>query len=299
MIPKRSLYAAGSTASWRLWVGKAFEWACFAATLLCVAVLLVLIAAVVYEAIPALRLDFLTQRDSNRSEEAGIFSALIGSLWVIGLTIVFAVPTGVAAAVYMEEYAVESWWVSLIRTNIANLAGVPSIVYGLLGLAVFVYWLQLGRSVLAGALTLALVILPIIIIASQEALRAVPQSLRHAAFALGATRWQVVWHQVLPAATPGIATGVILALSRALGEAAPLIAVGAVGFMNYTPTTPLDQFTVLPVQIYNWTEAPPGAETPTFISVAAAGIVVMMAILLAMNAVAVFVRNHFSHSARH
>jgi phosphate transport system permease protein len=204
------------------------------------------------------------------------------------------VPIGVGAAIYLEEYATQSPWRSFIQTNIANLAGVPSIVYGILGLGLFVRALRMGPGVLAGALTLTLVVLPIVILASQEALRAVPNTIRQASYALGATRWQTVRHQLLPAALPGILTGVILALARALGEAAPLVAIGAAGFVMFVPQGINDSFTALPLQIYNWTEN----AQQEFHHVAAAGIVVLLAVLVSFNATAVFLRQRFSKRIR-
>jgi phosphate transport system permease protein len=212
----------------------------------------------------------------------------------MGLTAAFAVPIGIGAALYLEEYASRNWLNRIIQTNIANLAGVPSIVYGILGLALFVRTMSLGRSVLAGSLTMALLVLPIVIIASQEALRAVPSSLREAAYGVGASRWQVVFHQVLPAAMPGILTGIILALSRAIGEAAPLIMIGALAFVPFVPHSPMDGFTVLPIQIFNWASRPQAA----FGKDAAAAIIVLLAVLLSMNAIAIILRNRFQSRSR-
>jgi phosphate transport system permease protein len=235
---------------------------------------------------------FITSFDSQLSpHKAGVRAALVGSIYLIGLTALFAVPIGVGSAIYLEEYAQRSRWRGIVQTNIANLAGVPSIVYGILGLGLFVRGMQMGAGVLAGALTLTLVVLPIVILASQEALRAVPSTIRQASYALGATRWQTVWHQLLPAALPGIMTGVILALSRALGEAAPLVAIGAAGFVMFTPQGLNDSFTALPLQIYNWTE---NANDDFRIHVAAAGIIVLMVMLICLNATAVFLRYRFS-----
>jgi phosphate transport system permease protein len=196
----------------------------------------------------------------------------------------------VGAAIYLEEYARKSWLTRAIQTNIANLAGVPSIVYGILGLAVFVRALAMGRSVIAGALTLALLILPVVIIASQEAIRAVPGSMRLGSYALGATRWETIRHHVLPHAMPGILTGTILALSRAVGEAAPLLLVGAVGFVQFAPRGLQDAFTVIPIQIFNWTSRPQAE----FQELAAAGSIVLLVLLLAMNAVAILLRNRYA-----
>ena len=262
---------------------------CAAATMLCVAMLVILIWSIVSAGAAWLNWNFLTSFPSRHAEEAGIWSALAGSLWLTALTALFSLPVGVGAAIYLEEYAANSRWKRLVQTNIANLAGVPSIVYGILGLGLFVQGLALGRSVISGALTLSLVVLPIVILATQEALRGVPDSIRHASYALGATRWQTVRQQVLPAATPGIMTGVILALSRAIGEAAPLVAVGAMTYVPFVPTGISDQFTALPIQIFNWA-ARPQAE---FHNVAAAAIIVLLIVLVCMNAVAVFLRYRF------
>jgi phosphate transport system permease protein len=210
------------------------------------------------------------------------------------MTALFSVPIGVGAALYLEEYAAPSRWRSLVQLNIANLAGVPSIVYGILGLGLFVRALALQRSILAGSLTLTLVVLPIVILAAQESLRAVPDSIRRASYALGATRWQTTWHQVLPAATPGIMTGVILAISRALGEAAPLVALGAATFITFVPVSPTDEFSALPVAIFDWTSRPQA----DFHNVAAAGIVVLLTVLILLNATAVYVRYRYGKRIR-
>ena len=236
---------------------------------------------------------FLTSLPSRFPERSGISSALWGSIWLIGLTALFSLTIGVGTAIYLEEYARRGWLTRAIQTNISNLAGVPSIVYGILGLAAFVRAMSLGRSVMAGALTMTLLILPIIIVASQEAIRAVPRPLRDASFALGATRWQTVRRVVLPAAAPGILTGIILALARALGEAAPLIMIGALMFVPFVPTSPLDQFSVLPIQIFNWTARP----QPEFRLIAAAAIIVLLVVLLTMNAAAVLLRNKYQKRA--
>ncbi len=261
----------------------------FLATVFGLLVLLTLLVDVVVDGYEWLSWTFLTEFPSRFAEEAGIKSALVGSLWLMGLTGLVAVPLGVGAAVYLEEYAPRGWFMRVVQVNISNLAGVPSVIYGILGLALFVRFASLGRSLLAGALTMALLILPIIVIATQEALRAVPQGLREGAFALGATRWQVVRSHLLPAAAPGIFTGVILSLSRALGETAPLIVVGALTFVPFLPTSLLDAFTVLPIQIFNWTARPQDA----FRGLAAAAIIVLMVFLLTMNLSAILLRNYF------
>lgn len=279
---------------WTRMLSRAFATICLLATLSCVATLALLIWQIVAHGIGWLDWEFVTSLPSRFPEKAGIRTALAGSLWLIGLTALIAVPVGVGAAMYLEEYARASRLRTLVQTNIANLAGVPSIVYGILGLGLFVRFLALERSVLAGALTLSLVVLPIIILTSQEALRAVPPSIRQASYALGATRWQTVRHQVLPAALPGILTGVILSLSRALGEAAPLLAIGALAYVPFVPERLSDEFTALPIQIFNWTSRP----QEDFQSVAAAGIIVLLTVLICLNAVAVFVRHRYSKRIR-
>jgi phosphate transport system permease protein len=267
--------------------GLVFAWLCGFATLVGVAALAVLLVDVLIDGLPRLDVAFLTSFASRLPERAGVKAALAGSIWIMALTALIAFPVSVAAAIYLEEYAPRSWLTKTIQTNIANLAGIPSIVYGILGLALFVRALGLDRSILSGALTLALLIMPVIIMAAQEAVRAVPPTIREAAYGLGATRWQVVRGQVLPMALPGILTGTILALSRAVGETAPLIMVGAVGFIAFTPQGVMDQFTVLPLQIYSWISRP----QDEFRELAAAGIIVLLALLLTMNAIAIVLRN--------
>jgi phosphate transport system permease protein len=252
--------------------------------------------------------DFVSRPQSSEALTAGVRTAILGSLWTILFTIMVAFPLGVGAAIYLEEYATDNWLNRTIRTNINNLAGVPSIVYGILGLAIFVRTLEPltsgaifglvepttanGRTVLAAGLTLGLLVLPIIIINAQEAIRAVPQSLRKASYGLGATKWQTVWSHVLPNAMPGILTGTILAISRAIGETAPLVVVGASTAISFDPTSPFSKFTTLPIQIYQWTSRP----QDEFRSLAAAAILVLLIILLSLNASAIFLRNRFSRS---
>lgn len=262
--------------------------------LIALGVLAVLVIDVLLRGLPWLGIDFITGFDSRFAERAGLWAGLVGSIWMIGLTILFALPIGVMAAIYLEEYAGENPVTTFIRINITNLAGIPSIIYGLLGLQIFVRYFGLGRSVLAGALTMALLVLPIVIVASQEAIRAVPPSLRQASFALGATKWQTVWHHVLPAAFPGILTGNILAASRAIGETAPLITIGALTYLRFVPGDPLDLFTVLPIQIFNWISKP----QDEFHDLAAAGIIVLLAVLLGMNALAIFLRQRLRRRLR-
>jgi phosphate transport system permease protein len=236
--------------------------------------------------------DFISATMSSNAAIAGIRTALLGSLWVMGITILFAFPVGVGAAIYLEEYATDTPLNNLIETNIRNLAGVPSIIYGLLGLAIFVRALEsltAGRTIFSAGFTMGLLILPVIIINSQEAIRAVPSSIREASFGIGATKWQTIWNQVLPASIPGILTGTILAISRAIGETAPLIVIGASTFIVFDPSSPISKFTALPIQIYSWT-ARPQAE---FRAVAAGAIIVLLILLLAMNATAIILRQRF------
>jgi len=261
----------------------------FLATLFSIIVLVTLIVDILVSGLPWLDWDFLTSYPSRRPQAAGIKSAIVGSLWMMVLTALIAVPVGIASAVYLEEYALRNRFFHLVQVNIANLAGVPSVIYGILGLAFFVRYLSLGRSLLAGALTMGLLILPVIIISTQEALRSVPQGIRESAYALGATRSQVIWSHLLPIAAPGILTGVILSLSRAIGETAPLIMIGALSFVAFLPGSVLDEFTVLPIQIFDWTARPQA----DFRSLAAGAIIVLMIILMIMNLTAILLRNYF------
>ncbi|MEM7164666.1 MAG: phosphate ABC transporter permease PstA [Planctomycetota bacterium] len=265
----------------------AFRYVCMSVTWMSVVLLVLLLAHVTKAGIDWLDWQFLTSFPSRFPEKAGLKSALLGSTWLIGLTAAFSIPIGVAAAIYLEEYAQKNRLNEFIEVNVTNLAGVPSIVYGILGLAIFVRGMGLGRSLLAGALTMSLLILPVIILASREAIRAVPNSIRQAAFALGATRWQTTRHHVLPAALPGILTGVILAMSRAIGETAPMVMIGAAAYVAFMPESPMSDFTTLPIQIYNWAKRP----KEEFQQLAAAGIIVLLVALLLMNATAIVIRN--------
>jgi len=250
-------------------------------------VLVFLLYTLFRDGVGRISLDFFTNFTSRIPGNAGIKAALFGTLWIIGVASAVAVPIGLAAAIYLEEYARgKNRLVDFIKLNIANLAGVPSIVYGLLGLALFVRWMSLDRSVISGGLTMGLLVLPVVIIVSQESLRAVPRSFREAAFALGATQWQVIAKQVLPNALPGILTGLILAVSRAIGETAPLIAIGAVTYIAEVPTGVRDRFTVLPIQIFDWTSRPQKG----FADAAAAGIVVLLGVLVTFNLLAIIIR---------
>ncbi len=268
----------------------AVQWLLFLTTTLAIVILAVLIWDITTSGARWLSLDLLTNTPSRKPEQAGLRPALLGTLWVIGLTALFAFPVGVGAAIYLEEYAPNNRWTRLLRTNIANLAGVPSVVYGLLGLGVFVSLFALERTVISGALTMALLILPVIIIASQEAIRAVPPSLRLAAFALGATRWQVARDHVLPAAMPGILTGIILSISRAMGETAPLLVVGAAAYVTFNPAGLTSKYTVLPIQIFRWASS----FREDFQQISASAIIVMLVVLFALNALALVVRMRLS-----
>ncbi len=258
------------------------------------AALAVLVATVWKDGAGRLDWRFLTSFPSRRAADAGIYHAIVGSLYVIVLTAALALPVGVAAAVYLEEYGGRSRWARFIELNIANLASVPSIIYGLLGLGLFVRAMGMGRSVLSGAATLALLALPVVILSTREALRTVPSSIREGSYALGATQWQTIWHQVLPMSLPGIMTGLILALSRAIGETAPLIAIGALTYIPFAPDGIWSPFTVLPIQIFNWVSRPQVA----FKQNAAAGILVLLLLLLTMNASAIVLRDRYQRKGR-
>jgi phosphate transport system permease protein len=270
----------------RLFVERLFIALCILAVFVPLGLLALLVGDVTMDGLERLDVGFLTNFPSRIASRAGIFPALIGSLYLIGLTALIAVPLGLGAAIYLEEYRGESRLASLIEVNIANLAGVPSIIYGMLGLGLFVRTLGMGRSLLAGACTMALLVLPILIMASREALRTVPRSIREASYALGATRWQTIRQVVLPMASPGILTGTILAISRAIGETAPLIVVGALAYVTFIPDGPSSRFTVLPIQIFNWVSRPQEA----FLVNAAAGIVVLLGTMLVLNGLAVWLR---------
>jgi phosphate transport system permease protein len=249
-------------------------------------VLAIFLIDILAEGLSRIDWDFLTSLPSRRASRAGILTAWAGTLWILLLTAAIAFPLGVAAGVYLEEYGKKSRAANFLEINIANLAGVPSIIYGLLGLEIFVRQMRLGESLLAGALTLSLLILPIIIVTTREAVKAVPRSIRDGSYALGASKWQTVWTQVLPASFGGILTGIILALSRAVGEAAPLIVIGALAYVPFVPSTPLDEFTVLPIQIFNWVSRPQA----DFLINAAAAIIALLFITFLLNGIAVYLR---------
>jgi len=272
----------------------AMKWFLFGATALAIVLLGMLLYSILAPGLPWLNWHLITNMPSRIPERAGMNSAIWGSIWIVLGAAVMSFILGLGTAIYLEEYAEKNRWTSLIQTNISNLAGVPSIVYGLLGLVVFVDWMQMGRSLLAGVLTMGLLILPVVVIASREAIRAVPPSLREAAYGVGATKWQTVRHHVLPSAFPGIMTGIILSMSRAIGETAPLLVVGGASQVLFRPSSPLDPFMVMPLQIYNWT----GRPQEEFEQLAAAAIIVLMIVLLIMNSVAIGLRQHFSRKAR-
>jgi phosphate transport system permease protein len=273
---------------------KLFTAIFFLATGFAILALAVLLWTIVGRGWSWLSWDLIKNMPSRKPENAGLNSALFGTIWVISLTALFAFPVGVGAAIYLEEYAPQNRWTRILQVNIANLSGVPSVVYGLLGLGIFAEMLHIGRVILAGALTMAVLSLPVIIIASREAIRAVPWSLREAAYGVGATKWQVARHHVLPAALPGILTGTILAISRAVGETAPLLVVGASGYIAKRPNSFFDSYTALPIQIYSWTALP----QKEFRELAAAGIIVLLVVLLAMNATAIIIRQRASRKTR-
>lgn len=277
---------------------------CVGAVMIALLMLVALMYSVVSEAIAWLNIDgtsiktLLTEIPSSKAISSGLFPAIIGTLWVMLICIFVSFTVGVSAAIYLEEYSAGNRFAELIQINIQNLAAVPSIVYGILGLSIFVaffVWIAPGtdgKNVTAAGLTLALLIMPVVIVSSQEAIRAVPSSIREGGYALGATQWQVIRRLVLPQAMPGILTGIILAVSRAMGEAAPLVIMGALSFVPFAPTHPLDRFTVLPIQIYVWISKP----QEEFHHLAAAGIIVLLIMLLGMNAFAILLRNRLQHN---
>ncbi|MGD6815459.1 phosphate ABC transporter permease PstA [Metabacillus sp. 84] len=275
----------------RLAKNQVFKGIYLLATLFSLIVLAILLFRIFTQGYAYLSWDFLQNFTSVIPEKAGIKAALYGTLWVMAVTIPVSLILGVGTAIYLEEYASKNRFTTFIQMNISNLAGVPSIVFGLLGLTIFVRFFDLDRSILAGGLTMALLILPVIVVASQEAIRSVPGQLREASYGMGATKWQTIYRVVLPTAVPGILTGSILAFSRAVGETAPLLVVGAYAAVRYIPDDLLSTFTVMPIQIYQWA-ARPQAE---FQTLAAAGIIILFIILIVMNSIAVLIRNKFSN----
>ncbi len=291
------LRAEGAVAR-RQWLSRASRYLFLGATLCGLAVLALLMFITLREGLERLDWDFLVNYPSRFPEQAGIRPALLGTIWVVGVTMILAVPIAVGTAIWIEEFAPRNGFLSFVKLNLSNLAGVPSIIYGILGLAVFVRFYSLGPVILAGSLTLALMIIPMTVIASQEAIRQVPPSQRDGALALGATRWQAVRHNVLPSAMPGIMTGIILALSRAAGETAAIIMIGGFTFLQFSPSflTPVqsltDAFTILPIQIYGWTIDPREA----FRQNAAAAIIVLMVGVMVLNIFAAVIRERFRPS---
>jgi phosphate transport system permease protein len=273
---------------------KGFGLVAMTVLVLALAALAVLVYDILSDGVGRLNWQFMTSMGSRHAATAGIYHALAGSIVVIALTGALALPIGVAAAVYLEEYGTRSRLARLIEINISNLAAVPSIIYGLLGLGLFVRLMAMERSVMAGASTLALLALPVVILSTREALRTVPSTIREGSYALGATKWQTIWYQVLPMSMPGILTGLILALSRAIGETAPLITIGALTYVPFAPDGIWSAFTVLPIQIFNWVSRPQAA----FQENAAAGIIVLLALLLIMNALAIFFRDRYQQRGR-
>ncbi len=286
--------AVGQASGSRRVKDAAFKAGMFICLGLAIAMLAVLLIDVAIDGAGSLTWDFLTSFSSISAEQSGIQAALWGTIWLMGVCALFIIPVGVATAIYLEEYADGTKWFNrLIELNIQNLAAVPSIVYGILGLAFLVRGpLSLGPVVLAGGLTLGLLVLPVVIVAAREAIRAVPPSIREGSMALGATQWQTIWKQVLPAAIPGIATGVILALARAIGETAPLIVIGAATFLAFNPSGVNDFFTALPIQIFDWISRPSN-DVNDYRPLAAAGILLLMILLLLMNSVAIWLRNRY------
>lgn len=258
--------------------------------LFAISILVLLLFNVFQDGFGRLDWSFITSYPSRKAENAGIIPGLVGTLLMVLLTAVISIPVGIGAAIYLEEYGRKNWLGKLIEINIANLAGVPSIVYGLLGLGLFVRWMELDRSLLAGSLTMGLLIMPVIIISTREAIKAVPSGIREASWAVGATKWQTIWHHLLPIAFPSILTGIILAVSRAIGETAPLITIGALTYVTFLPDSVQSPFTVLPIQIFNWVSRP----QESFHENAAAGIIVLLVFTLFLNSMAIILRNRFS-----
>lgn len=268
---------------------KVFKIVALAFTVIALLSLVLLIGDILIKGLARVNWSFLVNLPSRHAEQAGIFTALAGMVSLLVFTMITAIPIGILSGIYLEEYGKDSWFARFVEVNISNLAGVPSVIYGILGLQLFVRTSGLGNSILAGSLTLALLIMPIIIVSTREAVKAVPDTLRQGALALGATKWQTVYKVVLPASFGGILTGIILSTSRAIGETAPLIVVGALAYVPFIPEGPMDQYTSLPIQIYNWTTRPQAE----FVTNAAAGIIVMLAFTFLLNAVAITLRNRW------
>lgn len=273
---------------------KAFGYLGIACTAIGLIVLAVLIIDICKDGLARLDYGFLTNLPSRLPSRAGILTALAGTLWIMVITAIISFPLAVGAGIYLEEYGRKNQLASFVEVNIANLAGVPSIIYGILGLELFGRLCGLGNSILAGALTLSLLIMPVIIVATRESVKAVPKSIREASYALGASKWQTIWNQILPASAGGILTGIILALSRAIGETAPLIVIGALAYVPFVPKSPMDEFSVLPIQIFNWVSRPQKG----FIINSAAAIIVLLCITFIMNGIAVYLRNRWQKKVK-
>jgi phosphate transport system permease protein len=273
---------------------QAFKYFAIGCTIFGVSILLVFLINIVREGILRINWDFVTNLPSRIPEKAGVLTALMGTMWILILTACIAIPVGIAAGIYLEEYGKKDRLGRIIEINITNLAGVPSIIYGLLGLEIFGRVMSLGGSLLSGSFTLALLILPMIIVATREAIKAVPKSIKEASYGLGASKWQTIRMQVLPASFGGILTGVILALSRAIGEASPLIVIGALAYVPFVPTSPMDDFSVLPIQIFNWASRPQKG----FIINAAAAIIVLLLITFLLNGIALYFRNKWQKKVK-
>lgn len=273
---------------------NAFKYFGIACTVFGLAMLGIFLGNIVIEGAARIDWDFITNFPSRNPDKAGILPALVGTLWIMGLTAVIAIPLGIAAGIYLEEYGKKSRLANILEINISNLAGVPSIIYGLLGLEIFGRIMGMGGSLLAGASTLSLLILPIIIVSTREALKAVPHSIKEASFAMGASKWQTVWHQLLPASFGGVITGIILALSRAVGETAPLIVIGALAYVPFVPASPTDEFSVLPIQIFNWISRPQKG----FAINAASAIIILLLVTFVLNGIAMYLRNRWQKKVK-
>ncbi len=283
-----------SNADWNRLKDNVFKYVGIACTFVGLLMLAIFLIDILIKGVGRLDWQFLSSLPSRMASKAGILPALAGTMWIMVVTAVIAIPLGVSAGIYLEEYGKKSRFASILEININNLAGVPSIIYGLLGVEIFSRVMGLGGSLLAGSLTLALLILPVIIVSTREAIRAVPKTIREGSFALGATKWQTIQHQILPASAGGILTGVILALSRAIGETAPLIVIGALAYVAFVPTTPMDDFSVLPIQIFNWVSRP----QKEFHVNAAAAIIVLLVVTFLMNGIAVYLRNRWQKKVK-
>jgi phosphate transport system permease protein len=268
---------------------RVFRYLGIAATLFGIIMLAIFLVNIFIDGVTRLNLSFLTNLPSRFPERSGILTAWTGTLWILVLTAIIAIPIGIGAGIYLEEYGKKNRLAGFLEINIANLAGVPSIIYGILGLQIFVRMLKLGGSLLTGSFTLALLILPIIIVVTRESIRAVPQSLRDASYALGASKWQTIRQQVLPACMSNIVTGIILAIARAIGETAPLIVIGALAYVPFVAKSPMDEFTVMPIQIFNWISRPQHG----FIINAAAAIIILLIITFGMNGIAIYLRSRW------